>query len=96
MENMDSFTAHIAKTINHMGTIFPQATLHYRKRVNKDFNERANKNPFKIMSLMDGRLEKGREDTERKKLEADPTLKRSYKSVIHNTKREIFREHDRI
>lgn len=34
---------------------------------------------------MDGRLEKGREETERKKLLEDPTQKRSFKSVIHNT-----------
>ena len=45
---------------------------------------------------MDGRLESGREETEQKKMEEDPTLKRSYKSVIHNTKREIFKEHDRV
>ena len=47
------------------------------------------------MSLMDGRLESGREETEQKKMEEDPTLKRSYKSVIHNTKKEIFKEHER-
>ena len=45
---------------------------------------------------MDGRLETAREETEQKKLLRDKTLKPSYKSVMHNKKRPLFLEYDRI
>ena len=81
---MDPRTAHLATTVNHMTTIFPSSTLNYQKRANKLFNEKAKNNHHKIISLADGR----RESYNKSKF--------SFKSEIHNSKRQIFAEYDRI
>ena len=85
IELMDPNTAFQAKTVNHMQTIFPSSTLNYQKRANKILKEKAKNNPFKIISLADGRregLNKGQKTT--------------YKTEIHNSQRQIFAEYDRI
>lgn len=73
IENMDHNTQYLAKTVNHMQTIFPSSTLIYQKRANKLFNEKAKNNPFKIISLADGRRESHNKDTN------------SFKSEIHKS-----------
>jgi hypothetical protein len=67
-----------------MASIFPSSTLNYQKKTNKILKEKAKNNPFKIISLADGRREGLNKNTT------------SFKTEIHNAQRQIFAEHDRI
>ena len=40
-----------------MQNIYPGATLGAQKKINAIFNKKAEGNPFKIVTLMEGRLE---------------------------------------
>lgn len=58
-----------------------------QKKLNMNYNERAQNNPLKILTLMDARLENLREQTDFK------TGKASFKSVIHNKKKQFFEDY---
>jgi len=82
MENMDSRTQHFAKTMSHIQHIYPKSTLAYQKRMNQDLVERSKNNPMQMITLMDGRQERSREEIEQKRLRELPNRQQSYKSVI--------------
>lgn len=84
MEQMDLKTAHLAQTINHMNTIYPVSNISFKKRINKEYSEKTNNNPFKILTLMNGGAEKLREQIELKHMEENSDKKPSFKSEIHN------------
>lgn len=62
IESMDSRSKYLADTMDHMQRIYPTATLQAQKKINMAFNEKARGNPFKIVTLMEGRLESKREE----------------------------------
>ena len=84
MEQMDLKTAHLAHTINHMNTIYPVSNLAFKKRMNKEYAEKTNNNPFKILTLMNGGAEKLREEIEQRHMQGNADKKPSFKSEIHN------------
>mmetsp|Transcript_16737 Transcript_16737/g.25797 ORF Transcript_16737/g.25797 Transcript_16737/m.25797 type:complete len:130 (-) Transcript_16737:967-1356(-) len=95
VEHQDKRTATLPKTVNHIKKIYPASTLSMQKKFNKGFYEKSQGNAFQLMSLMDGRLEKAREDTEMA-LMKDKGGKQSFKSKIFNTQKKIYKEYDRI
>ena len=64
IEGMDNVTASMANTVDHMQRIYPGSTLSYQKKANKLLREKAQNNSLKIVSLMDGRRESHREQSE--------------------------------
>ena len=93
VELMDYQTANLARTMNHMQQIYPLSNLSMQKKMNRNYNEKANGNALKIMALMNGENERLREETEVKLRQERKAAKQSFKSVIHNKQKLIFQEY---
>ena len=61
LEGRDRGSKYLAKTVNHMQNIYPIATLQTQKKISQIYNKKADGNPFKIVTLREGRLESKRE-----------------------------------
>lgn len=92
IESMDTGSKYLAKTMHHMQNIYPAATLQTQKKINAIFNKKAEGNPFKIVTLMEGRLE-----SKINKLEPGAHQERSnYKTVMYKRQKEIFENYEEI
>lgn len=94
---MDPLTRKFAQTINHLSTIYPSSTLDlHKKLVTRNYNEKTDCNPLKIMTLMNGRSERQRETTEAMKQKAEKVSLKSFKSEIYNKQKKIYRVFGRM
>ena len=68
----------------------------HKKLVTRNFNEKTNCNPLKIMALMNGRSESQRETTEAMKQKTEKQSLKSFKSEIYNKQKKIYRVFEKM
>ena len=96
VEEMDPLTKNLAATVNHLSRMYPSSTLElHKKLIHRTYQEKADRNPRKILALMNGRSESQREATDGLKFQGAEMHERTFKSQIHNKKKKIFQAYER-
>lgn len=96
IEEMDPLTKNLAATVNHLQRMYPSSTLElHKKLIHRTYQEKADRNPRKILALMNGRSESQREETDGIKFQGAEMHERTFKSQIHNKKKKIFQAYER-